>query len=283
MSLNESKVFSDYALVTGGAGSIGSELVLQLLKHTPVFILDNNETAFFNFYERLKQEGANVMGMVGDVRDKEVFERIARPLGSPKQIFHCSGLKHVTPSAWSREEYTSVNVWGTYNVLDFAEKYNVKVTNISTDKVVNANSIMGATKKLAEIAVRDAGHVSVRFGNVLGSRGSVLELWQQQIDRGEPLTVTDARMMRYMMTIPEACELIIKASEVGESGDILVMDMGEKVNILDLAHEILKKSGKNVGVEMIGARPGEILEETLMTDEEKSRAIKIDNFYVIKS
>ena len=179
-------------------------------------------------------------------------------------------------------EYIKTNVLGTDNVLKFAKKCGTKMVNISTDKVVNPTSIMAATKKLAEIMVRDDGQVSVRFGNVLGSRGSVIPIWQRQLDNNESLKFTDERMMRYFMTIPEACRLVIKAAEIGEPGQILILDMGEPKSVYNLALEILKKSGKeHLGMEKIGIRPGEVLVEQLMTEEEKSRAIKIDDFWII--
>ena len=271
----------EYILVTGGAGSIGSELVRQLVRENSVFILDINETAFFSLYEELREEELNIHGMVGDVRRPETFETIKKRFGYPTTIYHAAALKHVTPSAWSPEDYVSTNIVGTLNVLKFAELNELRVVNISTDKVVNATSIMGATKKVAEIATRDAGQVSVRFGNVLGSRGSVLEIWQRQIEQGRSLTVTDKKMMRFMMTIPEACELVIKAGEIAEPGSIMVMDMGEKVNVLKLAQDILHKSGKDKGIDMIGTRPGEAIQEEIMTPEEMTRAKKVDKFWII--
>lgn len=263
-------------LITGFAGSIGSELTRQLCEQNEIYGIDISESGF-GIIEELRQKGFNVKGIVGDVRDKSVFNGI----GIPDIIFHCAALKHVTPSGWNPEEYVRTNILGTLNVLDFANKNRVKLVNISTDKVVNTNSIMGATKKVAEIAVRDAGHISVRFGNVLGSRGSLIEIWQRQIEKGESLTVTDERMTRYMMTIEEAVKLVIEASEIGEPGSIVVMDMGKKENILDLAKEILKKSDNKVGIKMIGTRPGEMLTEILMTEEEEKSSVKKGKFSII--
>ena len=267
--------------VTGGAGSIGNELVRQLCVKNTVALLDNNETALFDLVEELNQKGFNVFGHLGDVRDKTVFEKMEVKFGAPEVIFHASALKHVTPSAWNPEEYVTTNILGALNVIDFVGKNPIKLINISTDKVVHANSIMGATKKVAEIAVKNAGHISVRFGNVLGSRGSVIPIWQRQIENGEALTVTDDKATRYMMSIPQAVSLVIKAAEIGEPGQILILDMGEPVNVLNLALEILGKSGKDVGVKMIGMRPGETLDEKLMTDEEMALAKKLENFWII--
>ena len=178
-------------------------------------------------------------------------------------------------------EAVMVNIIGTNNIIEACKKYRAKLIHTSTDKVVQANSIMGATKKVAEIMVKNAGFVSVRFGNVLGSAGSLLPIIQRQLDKGEPLTVTDERCTRYMMTIPDACELLIKAADIGEPGKILVMDMGEPVNVLQLAKDILKKSGKEERITMIGLRPGETLTEVLMTQEEESTAKRVDQFWII--
>lgn len=264
-------------LITGFSGSIGSELTRQLCIGNEIYGIDINENGY-NLIEELRQKGHNVKGIVGDVRDKNVFTGI----GIPDIIFHCAALKHVTPSGWNPEEYVRTNILGTINVLNFANKNGIKMVNISTDKVVNPNSIMGATKKVAEIAVRDAGHISVRFGNVMGSHGSLLEIWQRQMDKGEPITVTDKRMERYMMTIPEACELIIEAAEKGERGDIMIMDMGKRVNILELAKEVINRTGEPKEIKIIGVRPGELLKEILMSPEEEERAVRSGKFWIIR-
>ena len=270
-------------LITGGAGSIGSELVRQLIGKNRIFVIDNNETALFDMVEELKLKGMDIEGRVGDVRQKGVFEDMVHTWGIPSIVFHAAALKHVTPSAMAREEYITTNIHGTLNVIRFANRYKAHLVNISTDKVVNPNSIMAATKKVAEIAVRDAGQVSVRFGNVMGSRGSVLEIWQRQMDKNEALTVTDEDMERFMMTIPDAVKLVIKAATIGKAGSILILDMGKRVNILSLAKDILKKSGKKTanGIRMIGTRPGETTIEVLMTDEEAQRATKEGEFWII--
>src|SRR5258708_25444620 len=150
-------------------------------------------------------------------------------------------------------EAVQTNIIGTNNLIREAKKRGIKkFINISTDKV-NGESIMGLTKKITERIVQNAGYISVRFGNVLGSRGSVLPIWQQQIDNNQPLTVTDGRMTRYFMTIPDACKLVIDACEVGKSGQKIILDMGQQHNILELAKEILKKSGKDLEIKIIGA------------------------------
>lgn len=269
-------------LVTGGAGSIGSELVRQLAPSNEVYVLDINETAFFDLHEELNQKGFKVQGRVGNIKAHSTVDDAIWEF-RPDVIFHAAACKHVTPMEWTPLEAVHTNIIGTHNLVKYAKRYSVKkFVNISTDKVVHAESIMGLTKKIAEKMVKNAGFVSVRFGNVLGSRGSVIPIWQKQLDEGRPLTVTDARMERYMMTIPEAVRLVVKAAEVGKPGQVLILDMGEPVNILQLAKDILAKSGKDLGVEMIGVRPGETLTERLMTLEEQSTAVKVDDFWVLQ-
>lgn len=273
-------------LVTGGAGSIGSELVRQLAEKNKVFILDMNETGAFDLTEELKQKGKWVHCRVGDVRDKETVHDVFSDF-KPQIVFHAAAYKHVTPMEWYPEEAVSVNIQGTLNVVREAKRWESleKFVFISTDKVVNAKSVMGASKLMAEIIVRNQDHrfVAVRFGNVMGSRGSVIPIWQAQIDRGEKLTVTDKRMERYMMSIPEAVSLIIEAGQKGTDGQIYILDMGDRVNIYDLAQSVLKAArDKATGIDIIGLRPGEALTEELMTAEEQKRAKKTGKFWIIE-
>lgn len=275
-------------LVTGGAGSIGSELVRQLAVHNKVFILDTNETGAYDLTEELKQKGHWVHCRIGDVRNPETVRDVFSDF-KPQVVFHAAAYKHVTPMEWYPEEAVSVNVQGTLNVVREAKNWESleKFVYISTDKVVNAKSVMGASKLMGEIIVRNQDHrfVAVRFGNVMGSRGSVIPIWQGQVDRGEKITVTDKGMERYMMSIPEAVRLIIEAAQKGTNGDIYILDMGERVNIYELAQGILKearKAGKQADIEIIGLRPGEAMVEELMTEEEKARAKKVGSFWIIK-
>lgn len=271
-------------LVSGGSGSIGSELVRQLAPNNKVFILDQNETATFDLQTELQQKGYWVHSRTGDVRDKmtvsDVFEDF-----KPQIVFHAAALKHVTPNEQYPLEAIQTNILGTYNVVSEAKRWECleKFVFISTDKVVNANCIMGITKLCAEGLVRRAGNkfVAVRFGNVMGSRGSVIPIWQKQFDNGEPITVTDEKMERYMMTIPEACELVIEAAEKGKDGEVYILQMGEKVNVLELATKIVKESGAKNEIKVIGIRPGETLDEKLMTYEELSRAKTTDKFWIV--
>ncbi len=273
-------------LITGGAGSIGSELVRQLAaKKNKIFILDQNETGTFDLREELVQEGFWVHSRTGDIRDKDVVEDVFEDF-KPQYVFHAAALKHVTPNEEYPIEAINTNCIGTYNVMQAAKRWECleKFVFISTDKVIHGTSVMGATKRLAEIMVRNQGNrfVAVRFGNVLGSRGSVIPIWQKQIEEGKPLTVTDPRMRRYFMTIPEACELVIEAAEQGDGGEVMILDMGEQVNVLELAKQVLQKAGRKEDIRIIGMRPGETLDEKLMTEEEERIATKVGRFYVIK-
>jgi FlaA1/EpsC-like NDP-sugar epimerase len=269
-------------LVTGGAGSIGSEIVRQLASKNKIFILDFNETGAFDLAEELKQDGYWVEARIGDIRDQDTVRDLFEDF-KPQYVFHAAAYKHVSPMETYPLEAIQTNIMGTYNLVAEAKRWECleKFIFISTDKVVNAKSIMGATKKVGEIMVRNQGKgfLAVRFGNVLGSRGSVIPLWQNQIDRGKPLTVTDKRMKRYMMSIPEAVNLVIEASQLGKGGECFILNMGEQINVLDLAKKIL---GKSDGIKMIGMRPGESLEEKIMTLEEEKVAVRQGKFYILK-
>ncbi len=260
-------------VVTGGAGSIGSELVRQLVKENSVYVLDNNESGLFDIMQE-----TDCKGRVGDIRDyatvREVFSDI-----KPDIVFHAAALKHVPLMEYVPKEAIQTNVIGTWNVVQAAQvQQTPKLVYISTDKVVNAKSIMGQTKKLGETIVTNAGYTAVRFGNVMGSRGSVLEIWRRQHEQGRPLTLTDERMTRYMMTVREAVALVIEAANTGEVGGVLVLDMGAPISL----PELLAKVYPHDQVEIIGIRPGEVLEERLMTQEEEARAVKQGKYFVIK-
>ncbi len=269
-------------LVTGGAGSIGSELVRQLSKQNKIFILDTNETGTYELSEELSRKGHWVKPRVGDVRDKETIQDLFADF-KPQVIFHAAAYKHVTPMETYPEEAIRTNILGTYNVIREARKYECleKFVFVSTDKAVASNSIMGASKRMGEIMAKNQGKgfVVVRFGNVLGSRGSLIPIWERQVRNREPLTVTDINAERYFMTIPEACELVITAAEQGDGGEIFVLDMGSKVNIYELALEVARKTDSEI--KLTGLRPGETLTENIMFEEEKERAIKRDKFYII--
>lgn len=268
-------------LIAGGAGSIGSELTRQLASKNKVYLLDINESGLFDIIEELRPKW--VHGRVGDIRDyktvRDVFEDF-----KPQVVFNCAAYKHVPLMEYTPLEAIQTNVIGHYNLVHVATTWECveKFVFVSTDKAVNSRSVMGQTKRLGETITinQGKGYVAVRFGNVMDSRGSLLKIWQRQIDSGKPITVTDKRMERYMMTIPEAVHLLIRAAELGQGGEIFVMDMGKKVNIFELAKEIVQKTDS--AIKIIGIRPGETLTEELMTLEEEKRAERIEKFYVIK-
>lgn len=269
-------------LITGMAGSIGSELMRQLAPNNKIFGIDTNETGIFDLIEEHQLKGQWVYGRIGDVRDMNTVNDVFSDF-KPEIVIHAAALKHVKPNEDYPLEAIQTNVIGTYNVIYCAKKWQTKrFVFISTDKVVNANSIMGGTKKLGEIMARNNGFVAVRFGNVMGSRGSVIPFWQNQIEKGGPITVTDERMERYFMDIPEACSLVLYAAEHGKAGETWVLDMGERVNVLELARKIIKETKKDIKIKMIGIRPGETLSERLMTEEEEKTATKRGRFNIIK-
>lgn len=271
----------DKILITGAAGTIGSELYRQLVKQNDLFAVDINETALFDLHEEHKQKGFDVKFRIGDVRNRHTVREVLE--WKPDVIYHCAALKHVYPNELFPREAVETNVVGTLNIVEEAKRTGVKkLIYISTDKVINSYSVMGTTKRLGELIVKNAGYVSVRFGNVLGSRGSVIPIWQRQLNQGEPLTVTDEHVERFFMSIQEACSLVIEAGKMGHGGEIIVMNMGERKNILQLAKEILGKAGKeDHPINIIGLRPGETLKEELMTEEERKNAKQIGNFYIL--
>jgi FlaA1/EpsC-like NDP-sugar epimerase len=268
-------------LITGVAGSIGSELARQLCKNNKVFGIDLNESGFFDI-----QQETGIFGRVGDIRDDKTCYDIFSDF-KPQIVYHAAAYKHVPLMEKYPIEAIQTNVMGTWNVIKEAKNWECmeKFVLISTDKAVQSTSIMGATKRLGEILVKNQGKgfVVVRFGNVLGSRGSLIPIWQKQMDKGEMLTVTDERMERYFMTIQEACNLVIEAGELGQGGEIICLEMGKKYNIQKLAFDILDKCGKKPEVDIIGTRPGETLSEEIMFEEEKWRAKKEGKFIIIKN
>ena len=264
--------------MTGGAGSIGSELTRQLAKKNKVICLDQDETGVFDLKNEL-----GIIPEIADIRNTrrllDIFEK-----HRPQIVFHVAAYKHLSEFEGDHfEEIVDTNVIGTQNVIRAAKKIGVKkLVFISTDKAVNPTSLMGTTKLLGEIITKRSGYVVVRFGNVLGSRGSVIPIWLKQIQRGEPITVTDPRMERYFMTIEEACLLVIEAAKIGKSGETLILNMGKPIKIMDLARKILRDTKSNVSIKITGAKQGEKTTEELMTSEEKQRAVKKGKFYIIK-
>lgn len=260
-------------LITGGAGSIGSELVRQLSKEHEVLVFDINETGLHDLQQEL-----GVKVRVGDVRDMDLVDSVVEDF-APETIYHAAAYKHVPLMEQFPREAVKTNILGTLNIIYAALKHDAKnLVFISTDKAVQSTSLMGATKRVSEIVVRNSGFTVVRFGNVLGSRGSLIPIWEKQAAQGKKLTVTDPKMERYMMTIEEACSLVIEAGK--REPATYILDMGKPVNILELAKKMAKELSTDV--EIIGMRPGEVLFEKLMTEEEERRALKEDKFFVIK-
>ena len=271
-------------LVTGAGGSIGSEVVRQMIKYEPrkVVALDIDETDLFNLQQELIQKsgGENVVPVVADVGDWTKIQRIFEAF-SPGIVLNAAAYKHVPMMESYPEEAVRVNVLGTMNLLNASIKYHVeRFVMISTDKAINPSSVMGATKRTAEELVRfynsknHARFISVRFGNVVGSRGSVIPIFQKQIVSGGPVTVTHKDMKRYFMSIPEAVILVLQAAASGTGGEIFLLDMGEPVRILTVAEEMIRLHGlapdKDIPIIFTGMRPGEKLYEDLMTPLEKS-------------
>jgi FlaA1/EpsC-like NDP-sugar epimerase len=284
-------------LVTGAAGSIGSELVRQLLQYRPMLIIlcDKAETPMYELQMELqdKYKNANVKAYLGDICDRQRMEHLFE-VYNPQIVFHAAAYKHVPLMEDNPSVAVLNNVYGTKLIAELAVANDVeKFVMVSTDKAVNPTNVMGASKRIAEIFTQSyfrhilkdydknaEGHhptkfVTTRFGNVLGSNGSVIPRFKKQLERGGPLTVTDPEITRFFMTIPEACLLVIEAGVMGQGGEIFIFDMGKPVKIADLARKVIKLAGKEPDVDIrivyTGLRPGEKLYEELMSSAEKVR------------
>ncbi len=265
-------------LVTGAGGSIGSELVRQIgrLGPTALVLIDNSETNLFTIERELSDRGvANVIPVLADVKDSHRM-RALLDTHAPQVVFHAAAYKHVPVMEQNPLEAIRNNTLATRDLATIVREAGVeRFVLISTDKAVNPQTVMGASKALCEWVVEaaaqaesDTRFIAVRFGNVLASSGSVIPIFREQIAAGGPVTVTDERMTRYFMTIPEAAQLVIEAGGVGESGDIFVLDMGEPVSIMQLAQDMVRLSGKQVEIRVTGIRPGEKLDEELFEGDE---------------
>ena len=269
-------------LVTGGGGSIGSELCRQIARHEPrqLVIFDIYENNAYDIQQELKRDylELNLVVLIGSVRNTHringVFEKY-----HPQIVYHAAAHKHVPLMEDSPNEAIKNNVMGTYKTAQAADKYGVsRFVLISTDKAVNPTNIMGASKRLCEMVIQMMNNrsktefVAVRFGNVLGSNGSVIPLFKKQIEEGGPVTVTHPDIIRYFMTIPEAVSLVLQAGARAKGGEIFVLDMGKPVKILDLALNLIRLSGlkpyEDIDIVFTGLRPGEKLYEELLMDEE---------------
>ena len=281
-------------LVTGAGGSIGSELCRQVARFEPecLFLLGRGENSIYEIDQELKETFPTLRKkpVILDVRDRGRLEQFFRE-SRPTVVFHAAAHKHVPLMESAPDEAVKNNVFGTRNVAEMSNKYGVKrFVMISTDKAVNPTSVMGATKRVAEMLIqllaRDSKtkFCAVRFGNVLGSRGSVIPLFQHQIVKGGPVTVTDPEMVRYFMTIPEAVSLVIQAGAMGENGAIFILDMGEPVKIVDLARDLIRLSGlvpgKDIEIQFCGIRPGEKLYEEVLTSEEGTNATRHERIFI---
>ncbi len=271
-------------LVTGCAGSIGSEIVRQLLHYEPRVVIgvDQAETPLAQLKLSLADEvkAGTFIGMIGDVKDGHKIRRIFEQF-RPEYVFHAAAYKHVPIMEIFPEEAVKVNVLGTKTVADLSVRYRVKkFVMISTDKVVNPGNVMGASKRLAEMYVQALNFkvnnytqfITTRFGNVLGSNGSVIPIFKDQIERRDPVTVTHPDVTRYFMTIPEACQLVLEAGTIGNGGEIFVFDMGKPVRIVNLARKMIQLAGltpgKDIDIVFTGLRPGEKLTEELFNQQE---------------
>lgn len=283
-------------LVTGGVGSIGKEIVKILLKCNPksIRVLDNNETALFDLEQEL--DSNKIRTFLGDVRDKE---RLERAFENVDVVFHAAALKHVGLCEYNPFDAVKTNVMGTENVLNAALDRDVrKVIVISTDKSVNPVNVMGATKLLAERLTISANFYKgdrntvfscVRFGNVLDSRGSVVPIFKKQIENGGPITITDPEMTRFVISIPDAVNLILKSGEIAEGEEIFILKM-PSLNIVDLAEVMIEEFAplfshkkEDIKIKYIGKRSGEKMSEELMTKEELPYAVDKGNLIIIKS
>ena len=292
----ESYIKDQVCLITGGGGSIGSEIVRQLVKYRPkeIVVLDIYENNAYDLQQAIKRNYPyqNFRVIIASVRDKERICKIFDEV-KPAVVFHAAAHKHVPFMEENPSEAIKNNVLGTLNVAQCAHDHKVKrFILISTDKAVNPTNIMGATKRIAELIIQSINKESntefaaVRFGNVLGSNGSVIPLFKEQIKAGGPVTITHPDITRYFMTIPEASRLVIQAGALAKGGEIFVLDMGEPVKIVDLATQLIELSGykpnQDIKIEFIGLRPGEKLYEELLLEEEGLESTKQEGILIAR-
>ncbi|WP_367890017.1 polysaccharide biosynthesis protein [Polaribacter batillariae] len=284
-------------IVTGAAGSIGSEISRQLASYQlkKLILVDQAESPLYDLQQELFQQGINnFVAIVGDVRDFVRMEEIFKEF-KPEKVFHAAAYKHVPLMEHSPYEAIKINVCGTKNIADLSLKYNVeRFVMVSTDKAVNPTNVMGASKRVAEKYICCLSKESkftkftiTRFGNVLGSNGSVIPLFKKQIENGGPLTVTHKDITRYFMTIPEACRLVLEAGTMGVGGEIYIFDMGKSVKIFDMAKRMISLSGLNypedIDIKITGLRPGEKLYEELLANGENTKKTYHEKIMIAKS
>ncbi len=291
-----SYVYNKTVLITGGGGSIGAELCRQISEYQPkkLVILDISENNIYKILNELRRNFPmlDIIPLVASVRDKQRVKSIFAEY-RPHVVFHAAAHKHVPLMEYNPHEAVKNNVFGTFNVVKAADEYDVdRFILISTDKAVNPTNIMGATKRIAEMIIQtynnqsSTEYTAVRFGNVLGSNGSVVPLFKQQIEEGGPITVTHPDITRYFMTIPEAVQLVIQAGSMAKGGEIFVLDMGDPVKIVDLAENLIRLSGfepyVDIDISFIGLRPGEKLYEELLLNEEGLSKTENETIYIGK-
>ncbi|MEO0527065.1 MAG: nucleoside-diphosphate sugar epimerase/dehydratase [Bacteroidota bacterium] len=287
INIRKSKVVGELkgqvVMVTGGAGSIGSEIVRQIANYDykSLIVIDQAESSLYDLQQELKQNGFhNFIPIVADIRDKNRMNTFFQEY-KPTMVFHAAAYKHVPLMEYNAYEAIKINIAGTKMVVDLSITHNVeKFVFVSTDKAVNPTNVMGATKRIAEMYIscmhqeNKTKFITTRFGNVLGSNGSVIPLFKKQIEKGGPLTVTHKDITRFFMTIPEASQLVLEAAAMGQGGEIFIFDMGESVKIFDLAKNMIKLSGlrypEDIDIKVTGLRPGEKLYEELLANGENT-------------
>jgi FlaA1/EpsC-like NDP-sugar epimerase len=284
IDLIKNQLHNKRILITGAAGSIGSELARQILPFQPqrLFLLDQAESPLHDLELELtdKFTSTNFETVIADIRNKDRLENVFRSF-KPDLVFHAAAYKHVPMMENNPSESVLTNVFGTKNLADLSVSYKIeKFVLVSTDKAVNPTNVMGASKRIAEMYIQSLGKtvntkfVTTRFGNVLGSNGSVIPRFKKQIENGGPITITHPEITRFFMTIPEACQLVLEAGSMGKGGEIYVFDMGKSVKIVDLARKMIKLSGlqenRDIKIIYTGLRPGEKLYEELLADSENT-------------
>ncbi len=275
-------------LVTGGCGSVGTELANRLVKDAKVIrIFDNNENGLFNAQQKFKN-CKNVRFLLGDVRDKE---RLDMAMENIDIVFHLAALKHVWACEYNPFEAAKTNVTGMQNAIDCAMKHNVeKFIFTSSDKAANPSNVMGTTKLVGEKLVTAANFykgnrrtvfASIRFGNVMGSSGSVIPVFREQIAKGGPITLTDPKMTRFVISMEQASNLVLKAADIAKGGEVFILKM-DAINVKDLADAMIEELGKGkIQTKVEGTKPGEKMYEELFTEEEATRALEADDMFVI--
>ncbi|QXP69088.1 polysaccharide biosynthesis protein [Polaribacter sp. R2A056_3_33] len=291
------EVNNKVVLVSGAAGSIGSEISRQLSLYNCklIVLIDQAESPLYDLQQELIQKGVtNFVAIVSDVRDRFKVERIFKKY-KPQRVFHAAAYKHVPLMEKSPYEAIKVNVLGTKNLADLSNEYGIeRFVMVSTDKAVNPTNVMGASKRIAELYISCVSKKSkktkftiTRFGNVLGSNGSVIPLFKRQIENGGPLTVTHKKITRYFMTIPEACSLVLEAGTMGKGGEIYIFDMGKSVKIFEIAKRMIYLSGlrypEDIDIKITGLRPGEKLYEELLADGENTTKTYHDKIMIAKT